>query len=479
MKKISRVKKAKIVENAKTLILVGLSLSCLFFCYKIFQTYREQALADSFWGGISNSNESSAFETSAAENQKDILERLNEPAFVLINGNEGRTVISSKQDAFDELSSLANNMICTAYGMASEDITESEKKEWETALRTNSVYLRYSSKRYPAYETDFYQIKASEFWKALSHYSEVLIVPSKDGQSTVFFRNGDSEKILKAKGTWNGTKNLLNIMDKNAKQGTRDYVFAAELNLDEEVAGKAVLDSMIFINTDKIKAKDIVAYVPKLYKAGLNFTKSTEFVTDLINIFGYNPNTIRQYLSQENTLIFVGENGNLSIYPDGKLEYKALGINEGVPLLATGNTGTSAITLGLCDIIQKVMKVSGVDEKMAEFDIKFAKQPKDVVGNKRTEFLFDYFVDGKKVVFGEEPAIYMAVEGGRLVEIKMQVKNIKVFDSETELEPVIKEVDKVFSQNPGIKRIEESSIVYKYNKNGEKIYAAWKLLDER
>lgn len=479
MKKISRAQKVKIVENAKTLILVGLFLSCVFFCYKIFQTYREQAIADSLWGGLNASNEASAFETITAENQKDIFERLTEPAFVLINGNEGRTVISNKEDSFNELSLLANNMICTAYGLASEEITESEKKEWETALRTNSVYLRYSAKRYTAYETEFYQIKASEFWKALSHYSEVLIVPSKDGQTTAFFRNGDSEKILKAKCVYDGTKNLLDIMDKNARQDARSYAFAAELNLDEEVTGKAVLDSMIFINTDKIKSKDIVVDVPKLYKAGLNFTKSTEFVTDLINIFGYNPNTIRQYLSQEDALVFVGENGNLSIYPDGKIEYKALGINEGVPLLAAGNSGTSAITLGLCDIIQKVMKVSGVDEKFAEFDIKFAKQPKDASGNKRTEFFFDYFADGKRVVFGEEPAIYMAVEGGRLVEIKMQVKNIKELDSETALGTVIEEVDKAFSENPGIKKIEESSIVYKYNKNGEKIHAAWKLSDER
>ncbi len=479
MKKISRVKKAKIVEKLKTVILVVLSLSCLFFCYKSFETYREQALADNFWGGVSNTNDTTAYEKMTEETRADVFDLLTEPKFVLINQNQGRTILTGENDDFEELSSLVNEMICTAYALADEEITESGKKEWETALKTNSVYLRYPAERYPAYEAEVYQIKNMGFPKFLTDYAEALVVPSNDGSSTILFRNSDSGKIVKAKIVHDKTKNLMRILERNDGQSAKDYVFAAELNLDEETNGKAVLNPMILINTNKIKAKDIVADVPRLYKAGLNFAKSTEFVTDLINIFGYNPNTIRQYVNQENALIFVGENGNLNIHPDGKLEYKALGINEGIPLLTSGNDGVSAITFGVCDIIERVMKVSGVDADNGGVDIKFAKQPQHTLANKSTEFFFDYFVDGKKVLFGSDPAIYMAVEGGRLVELKMQVKNIKVLDSETSLEPVIEVIDKVLAENPNKKNIGESSIVYKYNKNGDKMHAEWMLLGER
>lgn len=477
MKKISRIKKAKIVEKLKTIILVVLSLSCLFFCYKSFEIYREQALADNFWGGVSPANDAKNYEKMTPETQADIFERLNRPTFALINQSQGRTILSDKSNDFEELSSAVNEMICTAYALPGEEITESGEKEWKTALKTNSVYLRYHAARYTAYETEFYQIKNMGFSRLLTDYAEVLVAPSNDTDSTILFRSSVSGKIVKAKVVHDKTKTLMQILGKNDKQSSKDYVFAAELNLDEETNGKAVLNPMILINTNKIKAKDIVADVPRLYKAGLNFTKSTEFATDLINIFGYNPNTIRQYVNQENALIFVGENGNLNIYPDGKIEYKALGINEGIPLLASGDDGVPAITFGVCDVIEKVMKVSGVDKVDGEFDIKFTKQPQQALANKRTEFFFDYFVDGKKVMFGPDPAIYMAVEGGRLVELKMQVKNIKVLDTENSLEPIIEAIDKALVENPNKKNIEESGIVYKYNKNGDKMHAEWMLLE--
>ncbi|MBQ2931416.1 MAG: hypothetical protein IJE62_01030 [Clostridia bacterium] len=479
MKKISRIKKAKIAEKLKTIILVVLSLSCLFFCYRSFEIYREQALSDNFWGGTSTANDTTDYGKMTAETQTDVFDRLNEPTFALINQNQGRTVLSGASDDFETVAAVANEMICAAYALPREEITESGKKEWETALKTNSVYLRYSAERYPEYEAEIYKIKNMGFPKFFTEYSEVLVVPSSDKDTAILFRSSGSGKIVKAKIVDDKAKKLLQILEKNDKKNTKDYVFAAELNLDEEANGKAVLNSMILINTNKIKAKDIVAEVPRLYKAGLNFTKTTEFVTDLINIFGYNPNTIRQYVNQEKALIFVGENGNLNIYPDGKLEYKALGINEGIPLLATGSDGISAITFGVCDVIEKVMKVSGVDKDGSGFDIKFAKQPQQALVNKKTEFFFDYFVDGKKVLFEQEPAIYMAVEGGRLVELKMQVKNIKVLETETQIEALIEEIDKDFAENPGKKNIEETGIVYRYNKNGDKIHAEWKLSGER
>lgn len=478
MKKISKIKKSKIVEKVKTVLIVLLLFSCLFLNYQIFGIYREQTLDDSLWNGLNSINENAISKTVKEESSVDIFRRLSKPEIVVVNNNRNRILLANSKDDFKILSDTANMMIYDMYGLGEDELFQSSKGEWQTALKINSVYLRYPANRSVGYEAEIYQQKNGGVLNMINTYSEALLIPAGAQTVTALLRDKLSDTIIGAKLNSNAAKTLSELLKKYDVPGERKYTFACELNLDAEADGKAALDSMLLINTDPIKMYDILVDVPKLYRTGLNFTKSTEFVTGLINIFGYNPNTVRQYVSSEDALTFVGETGSLSIYPEGKVEYKALGPSEGVAL-AAGQTGVSPISLGLCNIMEQVLMVSGVEAEGNDFDIEFTQMPQNIKAGEKAEFCFDYFVDGRRVVFGESPAVYATVENGVLVELVIQVRNIKRLMEETTVDSIFSEIDRFCNTNPESKYISSGDIVYMYNKNGEKIKAKWQLSDMR
>ena len=233
---------------------------------------------------------------------------------------------------------------------------------------------------------------------------------------------------------------------------------------------------MVLIPQREVIAQDILVSVPKIYKTGLNFTKTTEFTTGLINIFGYNPNTIREYANSEDALIFVGETGTLSVYPEGRIEYKALGSNEGVLLSAANTTKASAVSVGMYNLIEKILKVSGVNIDNKDFDIKFTKMPQNIKANEKREVFFDYFVDGKKVIISDRPSICAIIENGILTELKMEIKAIRKVEDKTLLPDLTDEID---AYRMGVKKIIGGNIVYKYNKGEDRTKATWNIQGER
>ena len=479
MKKISRIQKSKVIERVKTIVIVLLFFSCLFLSYQIFQTYRDQAAGDGLWGGINLSGESIGKEGGSNKNTVTLFNHLTEPSLILVNGVGGRSVIQALDKNFKVLSNISNSIVYDSYRLGSDRLSLESEDEWRTALKLNSVYMSYPANRSTWYESESYRIKNSGLSNILKNYSETLVVPAGERTVTIFFRDKVSRKVVKARLDTEEAQRVSDILNEYNAQNEKKYTFAFELNLDEQTSGKASLNSMLLINTEKLEASDIVADVPKVYKMGLNFTKTTEFATELINIFGYNPNTVRQYVSSEDALTFVGENGSLSVYPEGKIEYKALGPNEGIFLADAGQTGVSAANSGLWSIMERVIMASGVHLDGSDFDIKFTNMPGSMATNERAEICLDYFVDGKKVIFNSTPAVYAAIEDGVLVEFRMQVKDIKKLASETTLDSILTEIDRFCAANPENKIISSSSIIYRYNNNGEEIKAMWQTIGTR
>jgi hypothetical protein len=245
----------------------------------------------------------------------------------------------------------------------------------------------------------------------------------------------------------------------------------------KEYAG-AELAPNIRIYNEKNISKVISVDVPKIYRVGQSYKKTNEFTAGLINIFGYNPNTVRQYISSDDVLIFVGETGNLSVYPEGKIEYKALGKSEGVVLSKNGLPNTREVSTALYGIVEKVLRVSGVTAESHKFDIQFNQKPIDVSDNVKMKISMDYFVDGKIVNISEIPSVYAVVENGILTELYMQVKQIDVQKIEDEEVNTLDEIKKYCQNDLKISKINKCEMNYKFIKNGEEIHLNWDIQGE-
>ncbi len=478
MKKFGKAKKTKVVEWAKTLIIVLLFLSCIFFCSKIFETYREQTMGDGLWGQKNTINLSQTLTNTTKEEILNDFVKLSEPVEIIVSRGNGRAIIPYGSDEFNILSSSSAKLVRAGFVLTADEFLIAEADEWENALKNDSVYVKYPESRSVWFEAEIYQ-SVGGICDVLKSYDELLLMAGYGDFTTVFFRDRQEEIIIKARIDSTETNTIMDVLKKYDSTQEKDCKFAWELNLDENNSGNAVLESMMVLPENETTARDIVTNITRVYKLGLNFTKSTEFVSGLINIFGYNPNTVRQYVSNDDSLIFVGETGSLSVHPEGKIEYKALDANEGVLLAPDGQLRPTTILSGLSSIIERIFDVSGIDKESRNFDIKFTKMPKNIEGASKFELCFDYFVDGKKLIFSDIPAIYAALENGVLVELKIEVRDIQGLENKSQLDSIFTAIDNFNMENPKIHSRIDVQSVYRCTENGEKIKATWQILSVR
>lgn len=478
MKKLSRIQKTKVIENVKTTVLVLLFLVAFFLGYRIFEIYHDQTSSNNNWWGSYSPVTTGTYEDMPGQNEEDIFETLWSPEIIMTCGANGRNIVSNGTDEFKDISSAVGVLIKDAFYITDGSrISQTDDTEWKKALKSDSVYISYPAERFTVYDEALYGASDSELSKAIKSYTNMLITFEKNDEksATVFIPENFSEKTIKVMVQSDAAKGIRSIAEKYQKDH-KPYAFAHELNLDTQSGDKAVLDSMLLIPIEEIETDDIVVDVPKIYKAGLNFTKTTDFMAGLINIFGYNPNTVRQYVNSDDALIFVGETGSLSISPEGKIEYKALGTNEGIQLKRTGATELYDINKVIYEIMEEIFNLCGISMTDCDFEIKISQLPS--VLEKKQEMAFDYFVDGKKIEFSNIPAVYAVVENGVLTEIKMQINDIEKMNTKTAAPDVFEAIDKFCKDNRDVDKINEANLVYKYMGNGAEIKAEWSIQGE-
>ena len=463
MKKISRSEKLKIYEKIKTLVLILLVAVAVFLGYRVFEIYSSQTTANSTNQSSTPSGfaEDPAIDT--AETQLEDFCRWTGAEVVLANTPDGRCKVSNSDDLyaiFDE----AFSIIRSAYIADSNTLSLATEAEWTNNLGKNSLYLKYPSERYTSFEAAFNNAPSSRLASLISDYTEIVFVPDREERLTLLFRGESGTKFVKLK-TNHISEKINSIILEYKQKGNPNLKFAYELDL----ADRSLMPDPMFLAADgDFSVSDIVANVPRTYKSGLNFTKTTDFTTGLIQIFGYNPNTVRQYVNSDGTLIFVGETGTLSIYQHGKIEYKSLAASEGIQLKRSSQSAEYSASLKICEIVEKIFKISGIDPGSSSFDLKLTKMPLSFEQDNAEELHFDYFVDDILIDFGKDSAISAVTEDGKLTELKMHIKNIEVLSSHNNIPNFWHKTDTFLggSSTP-------VKLVYKFDNIKEPMQAKW------
>ncbi len=474
MKKLIRSEKNKLIERAKTLIIVLLFLLCLLLGYRILKLYNAQTNVDrAIWGGLSGGAD--IIENSGNVGLTVVCDRP-QPQSITVNSYSARKRLAADSQMFDAISELSDGLIGELYMAKSEGVLLSNREEWQKALNSDSVYIKYPLVRNSGSDAAFYGMKSTNLQNSIREITQIIIAydQSLDGTVMLFAADKNGENIVKTRLGGDNAEEFKKKAKKLDAGDKKEIVFAWELNLDKKTdKDKTALNSMLMLSAEEESAETVSIDVPRLYKSGMNFTGATDLTLGLVNAFNYNPSTIRQYVNSDNSIMFVGETGSLSLRPEGVIEYKALDSEDGVIL--SSNEGLGDICLGLGSMIEKLMRISGINTANADFEVKLTGVPQAYRFNERCGLEFDYFVGDKKVILADSCGIRAVVQRGRLVEMKMHLKDIRLRGEEEPMEKLFDAIDRFCETNPESREVSDAYGVYVYREDGADIKAEWKV----
>lgn len=480
MKKFTREERRTWIERGKTVAIVFLCFCCVSLFFAVMDFYKGQVSIGSFFWGTENQTVPSESHQLNSKNVLNTYWELNEPELVMACSVNDRDRILHSDDDFDEVAENINTIMRDVYFQKEESFSVGNTEEWEKTVENNAIYVRYAHPQISKFGAQFYEVSGSNFEKNVTSYSEVLVAPdlSVNGKTTVFVKDVDKE-IVKISLMVDSTVLKSAIRNRINDEGF-DFAFAYELNLDSnslnEKDGAAVsLEHMFMIPAEPIYFNDVIVTTPRVYKSGINFEDSTRVATSLINLFGYNPNTIRQYANGDGALIFVSETGSVTMHPEGRIEYKALGENEGIVFDAQSKDNKAAYSIisGVADIVNRTISICGVNEEKNDAEFRISKI--EETGNVQSSIELDYFVEGIKVRFGKEAAVIAVIKNGALTELKILVKAIEKTDKKTDCGDVFAAVDSFYKKNAEKNRDLMGKPVYIYNEEDKRTSAVWEI----
>lgn len=466
MRKFTRSERNAMIEKSKTWIIVLLCLCCLYFSMAVLDLYKGQISMGTFWGGNKNAVSLPQGTDNSTQNVVNKFWQLSRPETILaVSGGERRIVKKSDPD-YQQIFEKINVTMRDIYSVRVDGILASNEEQWRNCLTEDSVYVKFITPRDTAFESLFYGVSDSGLRGAIEACGEIVFVPDRDLKSamTVYIKDTENGKIVRV-AMQTDTEIFKNAINASIGRG-REFSFGFEADTDG-------LASQFIVPAGEVETNNILIRVPRVYKTGISFTKATEVTTGLINLFGYNPNTVRQYEDTDGALIYVGETGSLRLHPNGRIEYKALSESEGVPIATAGSSSASAYSMvaGLSDMIDKIYTIGGVMDEKHNAELK-------ITDFGQGGMTFDYFVDGIKVSIGDETAVSAIVKNGVLTEFRMCIKTIEKTENLTLNPSALTAVQEYRKNNPGVKTVSDGELIYIYNGDDNETSAVWDIRGE-
>ena len=476
MKFLTRSQKKKLIEKGKTILIVVLCVCCAQCMMRVVELYRgESAPNGVFWG-----NDAAKMQPNAEkENAENKYRRLSAPDIVMLKHSRGRYVFETSDEGYGELIKMIEMGIKDMHVQSATGYAKNTDEEWKKALDGNGMYVRFGCVRDSAFEAQLLNVFESGLEANAAKYSELVFVPdAKSDNVKAFVRDDATKEVFSVM-----CKVQHRIFDEVAKKisegAKKNSVFAYELNLDKEEGHSLILDSMIMLPVGERMVNSVVSEIPAKYREGIKFNQTSEFSVNLINAFGYNPNTIRRYADTEGKLILVSETGTISVRPTGQIEYKALSENDGVSMLVSGKTQMDAYSVieSVSTLTQNILAVSGVENQKNYATLRIVEYP-DMSNLSDIRIKMDYFVDNLRVKLGNKAAVEAVIKNGILAEYRINVKIIEKLESEVVCDDVLTAVDDFCEKNKACKKITSSRLVYDIKGDGKETAAVWEIRGE-
>ncbi len=474
MKKFNRNEQKRWIEKGKSAFILFLCFWCAWLLWSVVDLYKGQISISQFFWGADNPTTTGQSGEAASENVVQMFWQLSEPELVAATKGESRRGLLAEDQNYQSVTENINLLLQAAHSAKAENVLNGDMEQWKKALCGDSVYVRFAGERSTDFESRFYEMRDSSFSRMVSAYEDMVIVPDPAAEKStqLLVRDSRSEKVVKI--LVEAENSAIKKAIGESEGVGKNCVFAFE---EKSLASgiNAEIDDMFVFFEELPSINGTLIRTPRIYKGGISFANSTEVTSGLVNVFGFNPNTVRQYANAEDALIFVAETGSLSLSPSGVIEYKALGENEGVPLGSKGkNNGSEYLVIsGVSGIVKKVFDLCGINNEKNDAALRITKFPENLQSGRNT-IEIDYFVDGIQAKVRNGAAISAVIENGVLVELNMCVKAIESLDNDTD-SPEVSEALIRYAENHKGTKILWAKPIHRLENEEEKALVTWEI----
>lgn len=402
-------------ENLKTIILTLLIFSSVILSVQIW-------LLNPVWSD--NLNPSEFFTKLFSKDEEGLtikdtgaLNSIFSPRSFLLTYNDGRIILNTTEQNGKEIRGAFNNAIKSALNTSS--YAEISEDDWQSTLRTNSIYADYSvpisCRAFISFLDGTQTVNVP-----INSFNQAVVSMDRIGPSSyICLRNSKENKQVKI--SLANIESLSSLYENYSLSEKQSYSYAFEINLDKKVDDTNVqqtvlMDSYVLIPVEPVKMNTIA---PEKVEFSENSLKS------ILSLFGYNPKTARKYTENNGNLMFLDSDSTLKLHPGtGYIEYVA---NEGAGIsLPGGNTLSSAAT-GCGKLLDDIFNLFNIDSNVTLF----INSPLDNDTNTNHVISFDYLFKGNKI-HSEKHSCEIHIADGKITEFYATVKNYHLVEENGE-----------------------------------------------
>lgn len=392
-------------ENLKTIILTLLIFSSVILSIQIW-------ILSPVW---SDSQNPSAFfkdfflkEDGLTINDTGALGSVFSPRSFVLTFNDGRIILNTTDKDGKDVRSAFNDAIKIA--LSSGSFSEVAESDWQSMLRSNSIYADYSVPVSLKAFSSFLGSNLNSELTLTSFNQAVITVDSISPVSYICFRNSKENKQLRVQ--LQNTDALYELFNENAKKTKESYSYAFEMNLDKKVTDTSVqqtvlMDSYVLLPVEPVKMNSIQAEAVEF---------NDEIIEKILSLFGYNPKTAWKYSETNGNLLFLDSNSTLKLHPaTGYIEYKA---NQGEGITLQGGNQLSSVATSCGKLLDDIFTLFDIDSNVTLF----INSPLDNDTGENLVITFDYLFGGNRIQ-RENHSCEIHITNGVITEFYATVKN--------------------------------------------------------
>lgn len=473
-KQHTRKKRTEFLKSVLIFALIGLLL------FQAVLLVKTQSLSNLFFRRLS--------ETEIILNDNDVINLYFEytaPEYIMVNKNGNRDVFFSDSEYYQKAQVLLEEINRSVF-LPDTKVEPVEDGLFDRLTEIDSVYISYPYSRYPKYSAQFLNNTEEALSSFISYYTKVILVPETAEEKekvTVYIQDEKTKSAVKIP-TAISSLDLIKYMNEIKGINKKDYSFAHETKLnssqtasDALPVNKTKINGDILIPLKNLSFPEVSVLSP--LELGQNPAESgaSPAAEDIMQTFGFTSSGARRYSDNNGVLVCVDEKATLKLYPGGVIEYNSINKQSGLNLTGSSRlTGDNSYFLsftGICRIINSLVPLAGNTEK--SFKIRLTNLQSESVEVPEYKFMFDYYINGIRIVDAPYHAIEATTVEGRLTSMRIALKRFESSYSESPVEPLVSAIDKFC-----LERQESSSITvsnaylsYPVGGNATSLTAGW------
>ena len=391
-----------------------------------------------------------------------VLSDVMAPQKIIITTGGRRLIAEENMSEYEDYYHNILNLIQVFFN-SNGKFTLSDRDQWRSAIKTNSIYINYSTAFNGKMWAKFlnYDITMLE---DLSSVKNMVITTDTILKKVVLYVKDDQTetyyKIVTASDAGSMDQFLSTVRSDHQMS---NIPFAFEIGFDRSVDPGMTIN----LTDDTVKQVEMNPFD--------GFTD--ELYDRYLLAFGMNKSTTKRYVESDNVTQGLGTHHTFKIYPQGCIEYQTIDEMYGVQLYDTTKDKLDTVLTSSYDFANTILRTADTNVTML-----VSQGFKDEVkpGESR-KVCFDYYVNALPVYYIDKSdpqtishAVEMDVVDGRIVQYR-QMLNVARTEGNVGFTPMITALDKVFSMDD----IDYAEVYTAYVHDGTQTTPVWCMRDKQ